>query len=111
LNTSGKRLKALRHKKDSSPTQKEVAQDIGVTRDTYANWENDRGEPSHVDLKELARYFCVSVENLLGFTNIRTPIETITAYRIDDSMADVPEEARKSLKEFKEYILKKYGKK
>lgn len=37
--------------------------------------------------------------------------ETLAAHRQDDPMADLPPEAQRSLEEFKEYIIRKYGQK
>jgi hypothetical protein len=37
--------------------------------------------------------------------------ETLAAHRTDDPLNELPKEARRSLEEFQEYILRKYGKK
>jgi len=112
MNTLGSRLKSLRGKKKI--TQRELAQVLKVPRDTVANWEINRGTPNIETISEIADYFDVSADYLLGRTDNPSPrpkIETIAAHRTDDPMDDLPEEARKSVEEFLEYIYKKYGKK
>jgi transcriptional regulator with XRE-family HTH domain len=69
VNTLGQRLKNLRKEKEGQPTQKQVADVIGYTRDTYANWENDRGEPPNDALRGLASYYNVTTDYLLGRTD------------------------------------------
>jgi len=107
----GKRLKQLREERNPKIYQKELADAIGVSRQAITMWETGQRIPESETLQKLADFFNCSVDYLLGRTNVRSEIETIAAHRTDDPMDDLPEEARKSLEEFKEYILKKYGKK
>jgi len=62
------RLKMLRtqHRK----TQQEVADLLGITRQGYAKYENNLGEPDNSTLTKLADYFGVSTDYLLGRTDI-----------------------------------------
>ena len=46
--------------------QKKFAQDIGVSQQTVASWEIGRTEPSNSFLVEIAKYFKVSTDYLLG---------------------------------------------
>jgi len=105
----GKRLKELReHRK---LTQADVAKALGIDRTTYGKYETGDSSPHYEKLIQLADFFGVSVDYLIGKTDIPTPIETIAAHRTDDPLKELPEEARRSLEEFQEYILRKYGKK
>ena len=54
-------------------TQEELAQAIFVSRTAVSKWESGRGYPSIDSLKELSRYFGVTVDELIG------PDEIITA--------------------------------
>lgn len=61
------RLKSLRtqHRK----TQQELADMLGITRQGYAKYENNLGEPDNNTLAKLADYFEVSTDYLLGRTD------------------------------------------
>lgn len=61
------RLKALRTK--HSKTQQEMADLLGITRQGYAKYENNLGEPDNSTLAKLADYFEVSTDYLLGRTD------------------------------------------
>ena len=47
-------------------TQRELAEKIGVKNYTVANWEQNRTEPAIKDLVDLANFFEVSVDYLIG---------------------------------------------
>jgi transcriptional regulator with XRE-family HTH domain len=104
----GKRLKQLRE--DNDLRQEDVGKIVNVEKSTVSQWESGKRTPDVETIMKLADYFNVSIDYILGKTDIRTPIETIAAHRSDDPMSELPEEARKSLEEFKEFILRKYGK-
>ena len=65
------KLQQLR--KGKGLTQEELAQAIFVSRTAVSKWESGRGYPNIDSLKELAKYFAVSVDELLS------PDEIITA--------------------------------
>lgn len=58
------RLKMLRtqHRK----TQQDMADVLGISRQGYAKYENNLGEPDNSTLSKLADYFDVSTDYLLG---------------------------------------------
>lgn len=108
----GKRLRILREKRGL--TQAEVANLFNISTSTIGMYEQGRRDPDTAVLKKIADYFDVSADYLLGRTDDPGPhpkIETIAAHRTDDPMDELPEEARKSVEEFLEYIHKKYGRK
>lgn len=105
--TVGERLKKLRKRKKLS--QQELADRLGINRSTYARYETGDTQADYDTLVKIANFFDTSVDYLLGRTNIPDPIPTIAFHRTDDPMADLPEEARKSVEEFLEYIRKKYN--
>lgn len=63
------RLKSLR--KDMDLTQEEFASKIDKNRSTIAGYETERKEPDHETLKKIADFFNVSVDYLLGRTDMR----------------------------------------
>ena len=58
------RLKELRFEKGL--TQKELAEQIGIKRNTYSDWENGKTEPSFENLVKLADLLDVSLDWLFG---------------------------------------------
>lgn len=116
----GKRLLYLRNKR--ALTQEELAKILCLSRSTYAQYEVDRRKPDYDTLQRIADYYKVSTDFLLGRTedSIMDPrpylLESQQSYNIqdtghsDDPLEELPEEARKSLKEFREFILRKYRK-
>ena len=115
----GKRLLYLRNKREL--TQEELAKIFCMSRSTYAQYEVNRRKPDYDTLQRIADYYKVSTDFLLGRTEDSVTEEphllesqqvynTPAAQRSDDPIEDLPEEAKKSLEEFKEFILKKYRK-
>jgi transcriptional regulator with XRE-family HTH domain len=63
------RLRNLRNEKKM--TQQDVADVIEIDRTTYTKYESGKSKPDSVMLDKLAIYFDVSVDYLLGRTNVR----------------------------------------
>ena len=57
------KLQELR--KGKKLTQEELAQDLFVSRTAISKWESGRGYPSIDSLKEISRYFSVSIDELI----------------------------------------------
>ena len=64
LNISGNLIR-LRHEK--KVTQEQVADFIGVTKASVSKWETGQSTPDIMLLPQLAAYFDVSVDALLGY--------------------------------------------
>ena len=60
----GKRLKELRDERNL--TQKQLADALGINTVTYLHYEKDQREPPLSLLADLAEYYSVSVDYLLG---------------------------------------------
>ena len=58
------KLQELR--KNAGLTQEELAQALYVSRTAISKWESARGYPSIDSLKEISRYFSVSIDDLLS---------------------------------------------
>lgn len=71
-----RRLKYLRIKNNKS--QKELAKLLSVGVSTISNYETGRNEPSYEKLIILAKYFNVSIDYLLGYSENKKIDETIT---------------------------------
>ncbi|MBR5520461.1 MAG: helix-turn-helix transcriptional regulator [Oscillospiraceae bacterium] len=58
------KLQELR--KSKGLTQEELARDLYVSRTAVSKWESSRGYPGIDSLKEISRYFSVSIDDLLS---------------------------------------------
>ncbi len=63
----GKRLKELRE--ELNLTQKELADKLGLNPVTYLRYEKSQREPSLLILAEMAKFFGVSVDYLIGISD------------------------------------------
>ena len=63
----GKRLKELREEKGL--TQMEVAKEFNINAVTYLHYEKSHHEPPLSLLADMAKFFDVSVDYLLGLTD------------------------------------------
>jgi transcriptional regulator with XRE-family HTH domain len=68
-----KKLQELR--KSRSLTQEELAEALFVSRTAVSKWESGRGYPSIDSLKELSRYFSVSIDDLICSDEMITAAE------------------------------------
>ena len=69
----GEKLQKLR--KDRGLTQEELAEALYVSRAAVSKWESGRGYPGIDSLKELSRFFGVTVDELLGADEILSAAE------------------------------------
>lgn len=60
----GKRLREVR--KSKKITQKELAEQIGISQKSYSHWENNKTFPSFENLVKLADLLEVSLDWLFG---------------------------------------------
>jgi transcriptional regulator with XRE-family HTH domain len=65
-----KRLKELRLEKDL--TQTELGEAVGLSQSTIGAYENNEREPNFEKLLELAKYFRVTTDYLLGVSPYRS---------------------------------------
>ena len=71
--TFGEKLKKLRT--EAHLTQDELAEKLFVSRTAISKWESDRGYPNIESLKELAKFFSVTVDDLLSTDEVLTIAE------------------------------------
>lgn len=63
----GLKLKELRLNKGY--TQKQIAENLGISEQSYQRYESESHNPTIDKLIELARFFEVSIDYLVGETN------------------------------------------
>ena len=71
--TFGEKLKKLRT--EAHLTQDELSEKLFVSRTAISKWESDRGYPNIESLKELAKFFSVTVDDLLSTDEVLTIAE------------------------------------
>lgn len=113
METLPRRLKQARERRGF--TQRQLAALLNVSPSTIALYETGDRRPDPTMLRRLADALMCTTDYLLG--RAENPDEdlkqngTLAAHRTDDPLKELPEEARRSLEEFQEYILRRYGKK
>lgn len=60
----GEKIKTLR--KEINITQADLAKALNVTRSAVALWETDKTDPDILNLIAIAKFFKISVDELLG---------------------------------------------
>lgn len=102
----GERLLDLR--KDRSLTQKQVAEQISVSKHTIANYESERTSPNIEMLRGLSIFYNTSVDYLVGLTDTERPIvNDKTVIRLPYKLSA---KAENEIKEYIKLILMKYSK-
>ncbi|MGB9780652.1 helix-turn-helix domain-containing protein [Caldanaerobacter sp.] len=76
------RIKDLRAEKGIS--QNELAKALGLTQQAISAYENGLREPDLETLQKIADFFNVSIDYLLGRSDIRNPTDEITEAVEDD---------------------------
>lgn len=101
----GERLLDLR--KDEGLTQDDLAAILHINKHSISSYERDKSEPPDAIKIEIARYFNVSVDYLLGMTD--NPCPYASQHNILRLSSRFPEQARRSLKDYAEFLEYKYN--
>lgn len=59
-------IKLLELRNEKCLTQRQMAKVLNISQGTYNNWENENTQPSIEQLIQLAKFFEVSVDFLIG---------------------------------------------
>lgn len=111
MSTLSERLKELR--KSHNLTQSDLGKILGVGKTTISMYETNNSTPSDDIKLKISDYFNVSLDYLIGKTDIRnyTDDPNITvALHSDHEYDALPEEAKKEIANYIEYIKQKYKK-
>ena len=110
-NILGKRITLLREEKGIS--QIELAKILNVSNTTLSQYESGKRVPNDEIKKHLAHYFEVSIDFLLGITDIRESVEhlikkgevSITSPSdLEKLYKDLPDEEKKMLDDYANYL-------
>lgn len=107
------RLKALRQEKDV--LQKDIANYLNISTSAYGFYEQGKRTPDANIINKLADYFDVSVDYLIGKTDIRESAKAILdskeytiALHSDYEYDELPKEAKDEINNFIEFVKQKY---
>jgi len=101
------RIRALRE--EANILQADLAKHLGVSQATLSNWERGEYQPDTETLKRIADYFDVSLDYLLGRSDVRRPGE-VAAASSGAPYEDIPPEVLEKLESYKLYLLEEYRK-
>ena len=104
----GDRIKEAR--KAKKLTQKELADIIGVRNSSISDWENNLHSPNVEQVKQLCEALNVDPNRLYGESEARLLRETPFTEYITENGDELPEDAKKELNNFIEYLKVKYKK-
>lgn len=82
--TIGQRIKQLRL--ENNLTQEDFGKLFGIVKSTVSMYESNKSIPDDEIKKKIAEYFQVSLDWLMGISEIRNPTDKIT-----ESLSDDPE--------------------
>jgi transcriptional regulator with XRE-family HTH domain len=110
----GNRLKLLREEKGVN--RERIAILLNITYSSIAKYETNERFPDKESLVKLSKYFNVSIDYLLGLTDIKEPLEEIIKKGevsikppsdIEKLYESLPAEEKKQFKDFGEYLKAK----
>ncbi|MDU4952942.1 MAG: XRE family transcriptional regulator [Clostridium cadaveris] len=107
----GQRLRELRT--ENNLTQEELASHFGLHKTRISQYELDKRQADDEMKKKFAIYFNVSLDWLMGLTDMRNYTDDSTstvALHSDHEYDALPEEAKKEIANYIEYIKQKYKK-
>lgn len=90
--TIGDRIKQLRL--ENNLTQEEFGKIFGIVKSTVSMYESNKSTPDDELKKKIAEYFNVSLDWLMGVSDIRNPADEITEAVEDDPDLRIIERAR-----------------
>ncbi|NLT97602.1 MAG: helix-turn-helix transcriptional regulator [Christensenellaceae bacterium] len=101
------RIRALRE--EANILQADLAKHLGVSQATLSNWERGEYQPDTETLKRIADYFDVSLDYLLGRSDVRRPGE-VAAASSGVPYEDLPPEVLEKVEAYKRFLLEEYRK-
>ncbi|TBX17484.1 transcriptional regulator [Clostridium perfringens] len=110
------RLKSLRNEK--GVLQKDVAEYLKISTSAYGFYEQGKRIPDVETLNKLSDYYNVSIDYLLGKSSIKESAEdiisdnslTLALHNANGIDEELPEEAKREIEDFIEYVKHKYKK-
>lgn len=107
----GSILKKLRTEKNI--TQEELSKILNVSRPTIGRYEINERFPDHENLIKLSKFFNVSIDYLLGLTDIREPAKKLIEKgevsikppsKIEKLYENLPSEEKRLFEDYTQYL-------
>lgn len=98
-----KHLRELREEKKLS--QQKLASIVNVSQQSIYKYENGLAEPDFKTLTDLAKYFDISVDYLIGNTDIKRKYEHLNDEQLSDLEYEMVVEFRKLPNDMKHILL------
>lgn len=95
------RLEEMRELNDL--TKKKFAEILGVSDSIYARWENERDAIPTKRLYQIANYFEINIDYLLGFTDVKISIKSddeINSEIVATRVREIRQDFNESLRDF-----------
>jgi len=102
-----KRLHAERESKGWS--QQQFSNMLGITKAALFGYERNYREPDLAILVRIAELLEVTSDYLIGTSDDRRPVKGITDLQSGNPTTRLPEELRKNLEEYRDFLLMKHG--
>lgn len=71
-------------RKEKGMSQIALSMELNISQKMISAYENGKNEPSIATLKHMADIFNTSVDYIIGYTNIRQPIDTIVQMKLTE---------------------------
>ena len=101
----GERLFDLR--KDAGLTQDELAAILKINKHSISSYEREKSEPPDAIKMEIARFFHVSVDYLLGMTDDPNPYDG--EHEVLKLPVGLPAQAKASLSDYVEFLKARHA--
>lgn len=98
------RIKELRQENDI--LQSDLAKRLKVGQATISNWETGRYEPDQDALREMSKIFDVSIDYILGNTDIKKPLTSEDMSGLTDKQIKILQMMEKMTPEQQDEILR-----
>lgn len=97
-------------RKQQNLTQQDMARILGISRQAYSNYELGNREADYATLKKIANYFDVTVDYLLGESDIpRRTTDADIKVALFGGDGEVTDEMWDEVRNFAEYVRSKHS--
>ena len=83
----GEKIRSKRRERNF--TQEELANILGVTKAAVSKWENNESYPDITLLPQIARLFCITIDELFDYTLENKPLTVVNEYHFGLSLDNV----------------------
>ena len=100
----------MKIRKSKGLSQQDVADYLGISRQAYCNYENDKREASYERLLQVSEYVNVTVDELLGRGAKPQITDDDIRFALFDGADNITDEMYEEVKRFAEYVKQRENK-